>query len=154
MPNFRGMLTVLMGHRPMPVAAQGVLLAIGIVGIALAAYWWRSDGNDSTQRGFSSAIAIVLVTSYYANSYDLTLLLLPLLVVGEPLLRARGAGWRRPVFIACAAILLCTPLLWLFALKADMFCWLAVVMVALGISTAGVGEGSIAPAAGKESLIC
>ena len=80
----------------------------------------------------------MLVTSYYANSYDLTLLLIPLLALGEIFCcGGEFSRWPRTVFLAAAGVLLCTPLLWALSLKADQFRWVAIVLLGLAASIAG-----------------
>jgi hypothetical protein len=133
MPDARGMLTVLLGNGALPAIAQWFLAVVVFAGIAMAAAVWRDDGRAATLRAFSLAIVLLLVTSYYANSYDLTLLLIPLLVLGEQFLNA-SAGWPRTLFLIAAGVLACTPLLWLAVLKADQFCWIGLIVAALGVS--------------------
>ena len=139
MPNFRGILAALTGHRPTSRLAYGVFASMVIAGVAYAAARWNSHGTDSTLRGFSSSIPVVLATSYYANSYDLTMLLLPLLALTKPLCRSQASAWQRTGLVASAATLLCTPLLWLLVLRADQACWLAIVVAVLAASTFAKG---------------
>jgi Glycosyltransferase family 87 len=134
MPNVRGMLTVLLGNGTLPAIAQWFLVAVVIAGIAIAAKAWRDDERDSILYGFAFAIVAVLVTSYYANSYDLTLLLLPLLLLAEPVLISESRDWPRTTFLLAAAVLAFTPLLWAWVIKMNQFCWLALVLAAFGVS--------------------
>jgi hypothetical protein len=136
MPNFRGILTMLLGGGPLPVAAQVILVGLIVMGIVVAARSWRSEDRGakdrSTVAAFCFSIVAMLVTSYYANSYDLTLLLIPLLMLGEGFLSGKVRGWPRAVFFVSSAVLLCTPVLWVVVLRVKQFCWIALALAAFG----------------------
>jgi hypothetical protein len=75
---------------------------------------------------------ISLLVSYYSNSYDLTLLLLPLLLLGKSFVEKRvekRAGWPQILFLGVAAILLCTPLFWIFFLQSEQVGWTALLFL-------------------------
>jgi hypothetical protein len=84
---------------------------------------------------FSFAIVVTLLTSYYANIYDLTLLLVPLLLLARTF-HSKIRGWPRTVFLSAAAVLLLTPFMWVLALRMDRFGLTAVVLLALACSIA------------------
>lgn len=132
MPNLRGILSAFIGSGPAPWFVHVLLAGVVVLGIVLATAWWRGTDEPSTRRGLALSIVIVLLTSYYANSYDLTLLLLPLLLWAGPVLRSGGDGWQRRLLMASAALLVCTPLLWIFAFTVSQFCWITVLVVAFG----------------------
>jgi len=132
MPNVRGIVMLLMPDRSLPPAAHWCLLGLVVLGIAIAARGWRGTDRSSVAASFSLAIVIVLVTSYYGNSCDLTLLLLPLLLLGEEMLASQPGGWPSALFSASAAVLLCTPLLWFLILKVNQVCWISLVLVSFG----------------------
>ncbi len=133
MPNLRGMATALLGGSA-PGTAHWIFLGIVLLGVLVAARSWRAFDPQPLQAGFGFSVVIVLLTSYYANGYDLTLLLLPLLLIGAPFLRAEVGGWPRTVFLLAAAVLLCTPGLWLLVLRTNGFCWIALTLLALAVS--------------------
>jgi hypothetical protein len=135
MPNIRGLLTVLLGDGPLPIGAHWFLAGVFILGMFIASRPWPGNDRRSIVMAFSFAIVVTLVTSYYANSYDLTLLLVPLLLLGKPFLEgAKIRGWPRSVFLSAAAVLLFTPFMWLLALRVDRFGLVAMVLLALGWS--------------------
>jgi hypothetical protein len=138
MPNIRGVLTVLLGKGALPAGAHWFLGGIVVLGVAIAAVAWR--GYRSTPVAFSFTLVLVLLTSYYANIYDLTLLLLPLLLLGESVLTLGSAGWPRFLFLGSFALLFCTPALWLLALRVNLFFWLALVLLALAGSLSAMGK--------------
>jgi hypothetical protein len=144
MPNVRGLLTVLIGNdetsHALPAAGHWFLLGVVVLGIVIAAGLWPTKGRRAIEYGFSFSVVVVLVTSYYANSYDLTLLLLPLLLLLRPGFEAEKTGWARSVFWLSAGTLLCTPLLWLFVVTVNQFSWVALVLIAFGAAIFGIGR--------------
>ena len=135
MPNIRGLLTVLLGNGPLPTGVHWFLAGVTIFGIFIASRYWAGDDRRSRLMAFSFAIAVTLLTSYYANIYDLTLLLVPLLFLGKTFLRGSEIrGWPRSAFLSAAAVLLFTPFLWLLALRVDRFGFVAMVLLALAWS--------------------
>ncbi len=137
MPTFRGMLSLLSRDGPLSSIMQVTLVAIVLLGIWVASRLRATDSAGSIVFSFSSALVVVLVTSYYANSYDLTLLLIPLLSLGEQIYKAKESSWPRSMFLVSGALLFCTPLLWLLATKANQFCWVALLLIALAASLFG-----------------
>ncbi len=135
MPNVRGLMTILLGNGPLPAAAHWFLAAVAILGIIVAGTSWTGRDRRSVSMAFCFAIVVTLATSYYANSYDLTLLLLPLLLLGKTFLQGEEiTGWPRILFLSASATLLFTPLWWFVALRVDQFCWMAFVLFALALS--------------------
>ena len=132
MPNLRGISTFIFGERPQPLAGQAVLASLLVVGVIFAARTLRGTDRSLTFSALSFAITIVLVTSYYTNAYDLTLLLPALLVLGPDFVAGRGiAGWPRVVFLSAAGALLFTPLSWLLAIGFGHFRYVGFVLLAL-----------------------
>jgi hypothetical protein len=147
MPNIRGLLSIWLENGRTPVGAHWFLAAIVMFGILISGRMWRGDDRRQVSLAFSFAIVVTLLTSYYAKTYDLTLLLLPLLLYGRTFLSGSGwdssrPGWPRICFIAAAAVLLCTPLLWVLALRVNQFSWIAVVLFALAASLFALEKSS------------
>jgi len=144
MPNIRGLLTPFVGQGRVPSLVQAALLGISILGVvSMARVWPASDDSFRNQVGFSFCIVVTIFTSYYANSYDLTLLILPLLLVGgaladDPVVRR----WPRTLFAVCAGLSLCSPLYWVLALRIDQFYWTAWLLIAFAVSLAAMAESS------------
>jgi hypothetical protein len=137
MPNIRGLLTPFIGPLRVPLPIQVALLGISFAGIAIMARSWRIAGDrDVSRMGFSFCIVVILVTSYYTTAHDLTLLILPLLLTGRLFVRDSVIrGWPRTLFLASAALLLCSPLYWLL-LSVNEFFGIALVLLTLAISLA------------------
>jgi len=132
MPNVRGLLTVLLGNAALPVWANLFLAAIVVAGVIFASRLWHGADRTSIMDGFCLWIAITLATSYYANSYDLTLLLIPLLLVGQMFWRGQeSSGWPRVAFLGTAGLLLCTPLLWCLTVREGQFRWVGLLVLGL-----------------------
>jgi hypothetical protein len=134
MPNVRGLMAVLLGDDPVHLGAHWLLLGVVALGIAIGSKYWRGDDRHSNLMAFSFAIVVTLLTSYYANIYDLTLLLLPLLLLARTFLRSEFRGWPRTVFLSAAVLFLLTPCLWVLALRMDQFGLMALVLLALACS--------------------
>jgi hypothetical protein len=135
MPDIRGFIAVVLGNAPLPARVHWFLIGVVAFGIIIASKYWQGDDRRSIVMAFSFAIVITLLTSYYANSYDLTLLLVPLLFLGKTFLRGSEIrGWPRRIFLSAAAMLLLTPFLWLLALRVDRFGLVALVLLALAWS--------------------
>jgi hypothetical protein len=115
MPTLRGLLTPLLGKAPGPL--HWLLLLTGIATLVCTVRLWRSRnqaGLHVLPTGFSLTIAVALLTSYYAYIHDLTLLLIPLLLLGghfleQPQLTPAGRGLLVAAFLA----LVFSPLYWL-----------------------------------------
>ena len=138
MPNVRGLMTVWLGNGPPSPVAHWFLGGIAIVGVIVAARSWRGNDRRFISAAFCFSIVVMLATSYYAYSYDLTLLLLPLLLFGRTFFAgAEIAGWPRTLFIAATAVLLCTPFSWILALRGGQFRWMGLVVLALAVSLSG-----------------
>jgi hypothetical protein len=80
---------------------------------------------------------IALLTSYYFSGYDVVLLLIPVLLLGESFLRFREvSGWAQISFFASIALLMFASLyrIFFFGLTGDS--WKALVLVALAATLA------------------
>jgi hypothetical protein len=141
MPNVRGLITVLVGNGALPAGAHWFLAGLLFFGIIIASRPWPGNDRRSMLMAFSFAITVTLLTSYYANIYDLTLLLVPILFLGKTfLLGSEIRGWPRSVFLSAAGLLLFTPFLWLLALRVDRFGLVAMVLLALAWSISATAK--------------
>ena len=78
---------------------------------------------------------MTLLTSYYVYTYDLTLLLIPMLQFGGfflPDLKKRC--WPEKLFVACLALLLLTPLHWIVIFRFGLFYWSGLVLLVMAVS--------------------
>jgi hypothetical protein len=138
MPNFRGLISGLLAVDSLPKWTIWLLLTILGLGILFTARAWRiARVQDSrlTAAGFSLAIAVTIVTSYYAYSYDMILLLLPIVLLsGHFLDPSEINGWPKILFLACAATLLFSPLYWLLIMWFGQFYWMGLVVALFAVA--------------------
>ncbi len=138
MPNLRGLIAPLLPRNAVPPMVHWMLIIVVFFGILITAKLWRVDRDRRTlAAGFSLSIATTILTSYYANSYDLTLLILPLLMLGSRFLKGfEISGGPRLLFLGSAAVLVFSPLYWLLVLRFDAFYWVALVLLSMTVSLA------------------
>ena len=143
MPNLRGISTFIFGERPQSLAGQAFLAILLVCGIVVAGRLLRGADKRSEFAAVSFGITIVLVTSYYTNAYDLTLLLPTLLVLGPKFVTGQSAGgWPRAVFLFAAGTLLFAPLSWLLAIGFGHFRYIGFALLALATSLYGAAKRS------------
>jgi alpha-1,2-mannosyltransferase len=157
MPNIRGLLSPFLEDRRVPIPLQLVLLAVTVCAIVIAARIWRNDSNFRVNiMGFSLCIVVTLLTGYYVNGYDLTLLILPLLLAGSILASdSTIRGYPRTLFIACVGLLLCSPLHWALLIGTNEYYWIALVLLAFALSLVAILEllQAYPNTASRESLV-
>ena len=139
MPNLRGLLTAFLGRAPYPGPIHWLLLPVALVAIVFTAKLWRplvNTGFPGLASGYCLALLVAILTSYYAYSYDMTLLIIPLLLLGGGFLDQSGLPAMPRRMIAGGLLLaICTPLYWALILRLDRPYLLVVPMfiLALGI---------------------
>ncbi|MGA9643754.1 MAG: glycosyltransferase family 87 protein [Terriglobales bacterium] len=79
--TLRGLLTFIVGRLPYPGRIHWVLAPIALAAIVYAGLIWRKAGSGFLAEGFGLAALVGIVTSYYAYSYDLLLLIVPLIAM-------------------------------------------------------------------------
>ena len=141
MPNLRGLLTAWVGRAPYPGPIHWLLLPVAIAALAYTARIWRSRieaGMPALALGYSLAIVVAMVTSYYLYIYDLTLLLVPLLLVAGSHPEQFGFIPRsRQLLNAGSLFLICAPLCWALILYWDRGYLLCLPMVLLAAGLVG-----------------
>ncbi|MGA2200462.1 MAG: glycosyltransferase family 87 protein [Terriglobales bacterium] len=139
MPNLRGLLTAFLGRAPYPGPIHWLLLPAAVAAIVLTARLWRRLMNtdfSGLALGYCLALLIAILTSYYAYTYDMTLLIVPLLLLGGGFLDQAGLPPLPRRMIAGGLLLVIfTPLYWALILRLDCPYLLVVPMfiLALGI---------------------
>lgn len=147
MPNLRGLLTAFIGNAPYPGPIHWLLLPVAMAAIVLTARFWKpllSTGFPGLALGYCLALLVAILTSYYAYSYDMTLLVVPLLLLGGGFLDHFGLGQTglppvtKCLITAGSLLVICTPLYWLLIVRLDRSYLLAVPMfiLALGLGSA------------------
>jgi hypothetical protein len=143
MPNIRGVLESILGSSAMVKMVPLLVFVIGIASVIFTAWIWKEDENSGalhSAAGFSLAIAFSMVMSYYVYSYEMTLLLIPVLVLGKAILnKPEFAGWPRRFFMLGFALLVLNPVAWFLILRTRQFCWYGcAVLMLFAVSLAGV----------------
>jgi len=142
MPNLRGLLSAFVGRAPYPGPIHWLLLPAALAAIVLTARLWRplmNKGFPGLGLGYCLALVVALVTSYYARSYDMTLLIVPMLLLGGGFLDQAGLPPLPRRMIAGGLLpLICSPLYWALILRLDCPYLLAVPMVILALGIARV----------------
>lgn len=155
MPNLRGLFTAFLGRTPYPGPIHWLLLPVAVAAIVLTARIWRrlmKTGVSGFALGYCMALPVAILTSYYAYSYDITLLIIPLLLLGGGFLdlhtfdlpldqngmeQAGLPPFSRRMIAAGLLLLIFTPLYWALILRFDSPYLLVVPMFILVI---GIGR--------------
>lgn len=126
MPNLRSALRGVSGADLLTWVAAGIVLS----GIMLMTWLWRERSDLSV--AFSLAIVTTLVTSYYTYSHDLTLLVIPLVLLqGSFVEEGRMAGMPRVLFLVAAGALAPAPLYWFLLLRTKQLYWVELMPLVL-----------------------
>lgn len=144
MPNLRGLVAGLLHFEGLPTV---LIIATSIALLALAAHCWRVQPGRQFSLGFSLCLTVTSMASYHLLVHDLSLLILPILLVGEQLASGEIVGSARHLLIASLAALFLTPLyvvlqFWLREMNL-MVC--AVAVFAAGIAIALTSRGRFRP---------
>jgi hypothetical protein len=141
MPNLRGMLTAWVGRAPYPGPIHWVLLPVAIAALAYTVRTWCSRtraGFPALAMGYGLGIVMTILTTYYAYTYDMTLLLVPLLLIGADSLERPGLlSPSRKLLCAASLLLICAPLYWALILRWDRPYLLCLPMLLLAAGLVG-----------------
>jgi hypothetical protein len=113
MPNLRGLADTLLTPLASKSLVTVIVAAVSIVlALLMSAKWKLSSEGARFDLGFSLCLVVTILVSYHAFAYDLSLLLLPVLLVANYL---RGAvsmsKWNRFALLAPVCVLFFSPLL-------------------------------------------
>ncbi len=107
MPNLRGLVA---GSLHMQGGAATLLLVtLSLALVALAVYWWRVPPGQPFELGFSFCLAVAVMTSYHLLAHDLSVLMLPVLLVAELLAAGKISEPAGRILAASLAVLFLTP---------------------------------------------
>jgi hypothetical protein len=142
MTNLRGLLTAWVGRAAYPGPIHWLLLPVAIAAMLYTARLWRSSRQISRQTvalglAYSLVLIVAILTSYYAYSYDLTVLLIPVLLLGGGFLeQSKLEVFTRRVIVSALLLLICSPLYWSLILRGDRPYLLVIPLFLLGIGIA------------------
>jgi hypothetical protein len=141
MPNLRGVLSAFVGRAPYPGPIHWLLLPAAIAAIWLTVRLWRplmNTGFRGLGLGYCLALLVAILTSYYARSYDMTLLIVPLLLLGGGFLdHPELPATSRRMIAGGLLLLICTPMYWVLILPLDCPYFLVIPMFILAF---GIGS--------------
>jgi hypothetical protein len=140
MPNLRGLVAGSLHLAGLP--ATLLIIALSVALVALAAHWWRVQPERVQGHqfvlGFSLCLTVTIIASYHLLLHDLSLLILPILLLAELLVSGEIVGPARHILIASLAALFLTPLYAIvqFSLREMNLMVAAVAMFAAGTAIA------------------
>jgi glycosyl transferase family 87 len=152
--TLRGLLTLVVGRLPYPGRIHWVLAPVALGAIVYTGRLWRKAGSRFLAEGFGLASIVGIVTSYYAYSYDLLLLIVPLLAMrSQPDRSSKADGVTRFLEAVGLLPLLFTPTLW-FAKDLHDQCLMTLPLLALAVALARrLRQGAVrADAERRESM--
>jgi len=140
MPNLRGAVSSLAGDGNL---AHALIALISLALVGLAAWKWKADPQQpGFDLGFALTLVMAVMVSYHIMAHDLSLLLIPLLLAAEWLLRQGAPGIGRRLVTAAISVLFLSPiyfLLWFRYQRFSLLFWV-VALLALGLGLAVGGE--------------
>jgi len=107
MPNLRGLVAGSLHVAGVPAMLLIITLSIALV--ALVAHWWRVQPGHQFELGFSLCLAVTIITSYHLLVHDLSVLMLPMLLLAELLVSGQIVAPGRRILVASFAALFLTP---------------------------------------------
>jgi hypothetical protein len=107
MPNLRGLVAGSLHLGGVP--AMLLIIALSIALLALVVRWWSVQPGQKFEFGFSLCLAVTTMISYHLFVHDLSVLLLPVLLLAELVLAGQIVGRARRLLVASLAVLFLTP---------------------------------------------
>jgi len=133
--NLRGLLSFFVGLSPYPGRIHWALAPIALAAIAYTGLVWRKAGRGYLAEGFGLTAIVAIVTSYYAYSYDLLLLIVPLLAIrARPGDAPRADRASRYLEAVGLLLLLLPPVYWLAKLQLHAECLMALPLLVLAVA--------------------
>ncbi len=112
MPNLRGLFHTFLAAHSSKLAIQLVVAALSVALLLFASAKWRvAREGTAFDLGFSLVVMSTILVSYHANTYDLALLFLPVMLLTNHLAGAdANSGWSRIALIGPMFLLFVSPL--------------------------------------------
>jgi len=135
--TLRGLLTLFVGRLPYPGRIHWALVPVALGAIVYTGLLWRRAGPRFLAEGFGLAAIVAIVTSYYAYSYDLLLLIVPLLAMfTRPADAPRADKVTRYLEAGGLLLLLLTPAYWFAKVQLHAECLMTLPLLAVGVALA------------------
>ena len=131
MPSLRGFLDSMIGISFAPGFNMVVVALTSIALVIFAASFWKPANSDRQfDLCFSLCVTISVMVGYHAFIYDLSLLLLPLLILANRFREIRQAdGYTRLALLVPAGLLFLSPLQAMLVLRSGRVCLLVPVLL-------------------------
>lgn len=125
MPNLRGLTYVFFPNSSYLIP---LLLSVALLGFVA----WRCRPSPLPSRfdlNFSLALVATVLVSYHVVSYDLSVLLIPVLLLANAWLETDGRKWPSALILAGIALLLLSPLELFLSLQYKQFALMAIALL-------------------------
>jgi Glycosyltransferase family 87 len=134
MPNLRGVLYLLL-HGDSWV---GVVALVSSVGVLLFSAWRCGRGTNLFDLKFSLAAVATVLVSYHGLGYDLSMLMLPIVLVANELFgKGKVRGWPDFLTIAAIALLFFSPLQLVLLMRSNQLALMGWAVMSLFFGIAG-----------------
>jgi hypothetical protein len=112
MPNLRGLFHTFLAAHSSKLVIQLVVAALSVVLLLFASAKWRvAREGTAFDLGFSLVVVSTILVSYHANTYDLALLFLPVMLLTNHLAGVDvNGGWSRIALTGPMFLLFVSPL--------------------------------------------
>jgi len=130
MPNLRGLLENPLTHLISRSFSDVVLVLLSITLVLFTAFLWKTAPAATFNLGFSLCVIVTVVVSYHTFAYDLSLLMLPVVLVADHLQGERGVrGWAGAALLGPILLLFLPPLHLFLAFYERRYGWMALVVL-------------------------
>ncbi|HUK26085.1 MAG TPA: glycosyltransferase family 87 protein [Terriglobales bacterium] len=151
MPNLRGLIV---GWPGVPVKpwVDAIVMVVSLAFLVWAASKWNASSpkhDHAWDAGFCVAVVATCLCSYHGYNQDMTIILLPALLLFDQWLGRREDSRLYKALAGCLALLFCTPVYLLLALNFHHQNLFSLVLVTLAVVAAKISTGqqhSAAPA--------
>jgi Glycosyltransferase family 87 len=123
--NLRGLLTWLAPFLS-KLTSDAILLVVSLMLLLFTALAWQISRADTFDLGFAFTMIVTVLISYHTMPYDLVILILPLILLGNHLFRA---GRLDVALLAPMLLMFLTPLHMLLLFRAGYYCAVALIIV-------------------------
>ena len=131
MPNLRGLLHTFLAERSSKLVIQLVVAVLSVTLLFFASAKWKfaREGTEF-DLGFALALVATILVSYHANTYDLSLLFLPVMLLTNHVAGADWKhGWNRITLLGPMLLLFVSPIQMLLLQKYGKLSLLAPVLM-------------------------
>jgi nitrate reductase NapE component len=130
MPNLHGLFDGLFADLISRSFSDTLLALISLALVVFAAFLSKPAAATTFNLGFALCVLVTVVVSYHTFTSDLSLLMLPIVLVADHLAGGKGnRGWMRMALLGPVLLLLLSPLHMFLAFYAHRYSLMAVVLL-------------------------